>query len=632
MKGPELLQKLLGQLPDFELQRELGQGGMGIVLLGRHKKLERDVAVKLLFAHDMSEQHVSRFRREAKMYAQLAHPNLVKIWDAGVDAEFPYLVLEYIRGKDLKAALKDDPRPLLSDVAPALASALAYVHQQGIVHRDIKSTNVMLRENGAPVLMDFGLAKSQDPNATQLTEEGMRVGTPYYMPPEVLLGKSDSGAAQDVYALGLVLYEVATGKSMGELDTLGHGPIQRVRDGLPPLVDMGGGQAPQVEALVERCLSPEPSARPTAAELVAALSRLGLGASGPGNTLAGKPVSGRIKKPASGRTPVTGVKHVTAALPITTPPSDGTGRTRLAIAAAAFVTLMAATGGLLSRRPAPPVRTDSPASPQASSLKPPASPSLPSSITARDGQTLLLIPAGFFTMGAARPMFPDESPQHRVYLDAYYIAKTEVTNAMYDRFVSETRHAPRERYANLDSSLDRPDHPVVGVSWHDAVDYAHWAGMRLPTEAEWEKAARGADARLFPWGNEAPGKGQQCNFSDTSATTDLFGDDVGKATKFQGSDGFAFTAPVGTYPAGVSPHGCLDMAGNVTEWVADWYDSGYYSESPSKNPTGPAAGKRRTARGGCYESLERSVRAVKRESEPPTNRLAKFGFRTASSP
>ena len=164
----------------------------------------------------------------------------------------------------------------------------------------------------------------------------------------------------------------------------------------------------------------------------------------------------------------------------------------------------------------------------------------------------------------------DELPQHKVFLDAYFIDKHEVSNADYTKFVEATGHRNSIFWDN--PKFNHPDQPVVGVTWGDVSAYAEWIGKRLLTEAEWEKAARGTDGRIWPWGNEFdPTK---CNFDDEG--------------KFDGHlDGFATAAPVKSFEQGASPYGVLNMAGNVAEWVADWFDMEYYAVSPAENPKGP---------------------------------------------
>ncbi|MFH0801594.1 MAG: formylglycine-generating enzyme family protein [bacterium] len=199
-------------------------------------------------------------------------------------------------------------------------------------------------------------------------------------------------------------------------------------------------------------------------------------------------------------------------------------------------------------------------------------------INEKDGSELILIPAGEFTMGSPDGTGEnDEHPQHKVYLDAYYIGKYEVTNEQFARFVNETGYQPEGAW-KLSYNSSTTDHPVGPVSWADAVAYCNWAALRLPTEAEWEKAARGQDGRTYPWGNKWDAS--RCNNSVIRASS-------GKK-------------PVGSFPSGASPYGCLDMAGNVWEWCHDWYSDTYYSSSPSKNPRGPGSEELRILRGGSW--------------------------------
>jgi formylglycine-generating enzyme required for sulfatase activity len=207
-----------------------------------------------------------------------------------------------------------------------------------------------------------------------------------------------------------------------------------------------------------------------------------------------------------------------------------------------------------------------------------------------DGAEMVLVPAGEFLMGSTE--YEDEKPPHRVHLDAYHVDRYEVTNALYRRFMDATgRQAPS--YWN-DSKWNGASQPVVGVSWHDAEAYCRWAGKRLPTEAEWEKAARGTDGRKYPWGDQW---------------------DSSKANSFESKLGK--TVAVGSYPGGASPYGAHDMAGNVWEWVADWYDKDYYRRSPERNPQGPDSGHHRVLRGGSWVNIPVDLRTADRDYVTP---------------
>jgi formylglycine-generating enzyme required for sulfatase activity len=221
----------------------------------------------------------------------------------------------------------------------------------------------------------------------------------------------------------------------------------------------------------------------------------------------------------------------------------------------------------------------------------------------KDGAEMVSVPAGEFWMGSDDGD-ADEKPRRRVYLDAFRIDKYEVTNALYRRFIDATGRATPQ-YWN-DSKWNEAQQPVVGVSWNDAQAYCSWAGKRLPTEAEWEKAARGTDGRKYPWGEQ---------WDASRANSDE--SKIGK------------TVAVGSYSSGVSPYGAHDLAGNVWEWVADWFDANYYSRAPGRNPKGPGSGERRVLRGGSWFNLPGGLRASGRSLNDPSNRDYRIGFRCA---
>ena len=256
----------------------------------------------------------------------------------------------------------------------------------------------------------------------------------------------------------------------------------------------------------------------------------------------------------------------------------------------------------------------------------PLRPEPPKAARGEDGAEMVLVPAGEFVMGSED--YDDEKPRHRVYLDAFYVDKFELTNALFERFVRSTGHqttAEREgwAYALTGSKWDKVNgaawktpqgpgssadtsHPVIQVSWQDADAYCRWAGKRLPTEAEWEKAAHGTDGRKYPWG-------EQWDASRANSSESKLGR----------------TTPVGSYASGASPYGAHDMAGNVWEWVADWYDKDYYKRSPERNPQGPDSGTSRVLRGGSWYNGPVNLRTAYRYYNSPDYRGDGFGFRCA---
>lgn len=244
----------------------------------------------------------------------------------------------------------------------------------------------------------------------------------------------------------------------------------------------------------------------------------------------------------------------------------------------------------------------------------------------KSGIEFLYIPPSEFLMGSAVEtdgVEDDARPTHRVRLDGFWIARLEVTRAQYRRFMDETKRAVPQ-FWNSPLFSHRDELPVVGVSWEDAAAFCAWIGGRLPTEAEWEYAARGGDGRRYPWGSAEPKWPlstryilMQQDYPTTPETRAIFNlrlnDDKPNS--------------VGTCPAGASPFGLLDMAGNVAEWCADWYAADYYAKSPVKDPTGPDKGIERAVRGGAWSDKAEMLEGGRRRGLAWDQRVNYVGFR-----
>jgi formylglycine-generating enzyme len=263
-----------------------------------------------------------------------------------------------------------------------------------------------------------------------------------------------------------------------------------------------------------------------------------------------------------------------------------------------------------------------------------------SRVNQHDGAEMVYVPAGAFLMGSDG--YDADEPQHRVFLDAYWIYKYPVTNDQFSAFIADTGYktsgenfgwgwifegsgvrkangaywAAPEGIGSTIAGLGA--HPVVQISYSDADTYCKWAGGRLPTEAEWEKAARGETGNTFPWG-DGPVTDLRANYCDRNCPCDW-------ADRNQ-DDGFARTSPVGYYQDGASLYGAMDMAGNIWEWVSDWYKSNYYHQSPEENPLGPSYGDYRVIRGGSWVSQAKYLRSSYRYYSDPDDTSNDHGFR-----
>lgn len=242
------------------------------------------------------------------------------------------------------------------------------------------------------------------------------------------------------------------------------------------------------------------------------------------------------------------------------------------------------------------------------------------SIKGKDGAPMMLIPAGPFLMGSNEGL-PNERPEHTVTLKEFYIDEYEVTAGRYQRFL-ESRNQEIPLGQNDDATSFLEERPVVGVTWNEAVKYCQWAGKRLPTEAEWEKAARGTDGRRYPWGHMQP-------FVDIANYNRgvWVSESVTLVPVGSGLEGMSVRH--GLKEGGKSPYGLFHMAGNAAEWVNDWYDREYYQTTPDTTPLGPSLGEKRVLRGGSWADLPAALRVTARFSAEPEFADRTVGFRCA---
>lgn len=620
----ELIGKSLGR---YHILERLGEGGMAVVYKAYDTRLESEVAIKVIRTEKLTIEtmgkSLKRFEREAKALAQLTHPNIVGVMDYGEFEGKPYIVMPYLRGGTLK---KNLGRPMSYRQAAAMlapiARALAYAHQHNVLHRDVKPSNILLTDTGQPMLSDFGIAKILEEDLTnELTGTGVGIGTPEYMAPEQGMGHEIDHRA-DVYSLGTVFYEMVTGRKPFQADTPLAVLLKRASEPLPSPRQFVRNLPSSVEYVMLKALAKSPNDRyPDADAFAKALEDLSQGqlsiSQSPSSTLTSIKkywifpvlaiacsfigILGWTVKNFGGNnntfSPTSSSPHQSNLTPSSTKALETA--TQLAILPTVTVSEFTEL----------PILT---------TVEPTASGNF-----GKDGMMLVYVSEGEFIMGS-NGGDPDEQPPHIIYLSSYWIDRTEITNAMYAQFLNEMGNQSEggADWINLQDidvritsigGLWQPERgyenlPVVEVTWYGANAYCTWAGRRLPTEAEWEKAARGDTGETLPWGGSL-----DCSHAN-------YGNCVGKLTA------------VGSYPLGESPYGVLDAFGNVWEWVYDRYDTEYYKHSPSFDPSGPDAGKHRILRGAGWDTSDtKRLRITFRYNREPSISANSYGFRCAMS-
>lgn len=513
--------------PKFEIISRIGKGGMASVYKAIQKNLDIVVALKVIhlnLVHDTT--FVDRFIREARIGASLTHPNIVRMYDVGNIGDLHYISMEYIEGQDLRAYLRKtglaDETRLIKLITP-IAEALEYAHKQGIIHRDIKSANILISTDGVPKLTDFGIANAA--TETKLTQTGSIMGTPEYMSPEQALGKTVDFKT-DLYSLGMVMYECLTGnlplKGENQLGTM-----FRIINEEPEHINTKTVISQELSNLIMTLLHKNAESRP------------------------------RLISP-----------------------------------------FLKSQETVIDYRYEPIEKKQKPTPPKFPQLYTPQNNKVDRYFSPNN---MILVEGGEFMMGNSQGA-SDEAPVHRVRLDDFYICRYLVTQ-------SEWNEVMKRNPSHFKGAL----FPVDSVSWEDTQRFLSKISKltgnqyRLPTEAEWEYAARGG----------ALSKGYHYAGSDFLDEVAWYDQNAESSTHKVGKK---LPNELGLY----------DMNGNLWEWCFDWYSENYYEMSPEKNPLGakkPFMSGNKVLRGGSWNDNSEMCNITCRYWDSPNLSYANGGFR-----
>ena len=669
-------------LGKYKLLKLLGRGGMGEVWLAEHLKLHGQVAIKILAAEVAQDpEMVERFLREARAAFSIYHPNIIRIHDVGSLDQLHYFAMDYVPGKTLAQLIHYQgplPPSQVVKLSCQVLSALQAAHQAGVVHRDLKPDNIILDHTGNAVVTDFGIAKVAAMAA--LTRAGVFVGTPQYVSPEQVQCRPVD-ARSDLYSWGVVMYEMATGQIPFQGPDTKSILYKHLHDTPRPPAQLQGSVPPELERVILRALAKDPAQRYQSAQemledleardmalppapqpeptrvsppatqilaqtpprssrvwlgaLLAALLALGGGGLWWWSARQSAPAPVATKAPASAPLAIPAPPSPTATEPQAAPSARGPQAATSATAPQAALTDSSPTSrqeaATVPSKPAPETAHTAPSSapqslpqqngpkpvpavvpfqkgeppPQATASTPLAA---PSRIRNDLGMEFVLIPAGSFSMGSPPQEVGregGEEPCHQVTITRpFYLQTTEVTKEQWREVMGEDPSYFKGCSGNC---------PVENLSWQQARKFVAKLNARdktdryhLPSEAQWEYACRAGGEKAFGWGQDPS--------------------QLGGHGWYLGNADSITHAVAGKVP---NAWGLHDMQGNVAEWCADYYQRGYYADSPSQDPPGPPRGMDRVYRGGSVLDEAETLRCAWRGSSRPSVKVIKVGLRVA---
>ncbi len=595
------------QIREYRIISKIGEGGMGEVFLAEDLNLSRKVAIKMLAPELMrNPEIVERFKQEAQVQSSLLHPNIVALYNFFIEDDKFYMVMEYVEGETLAQRLKRlgmMPANFCLPIFEQILQAVAFAHSKGIIHRDLKPSNIIISNNNVVKIMDFGIAKIFGVDGK--TKMGTKMGTVNYMSPEQVRGEVVDNRT-DIYSLAITLYEMLTGKNpYGDLHDKSEYLIMEkiIKEGLKDPREYNQYIPNWLVDIIYKATAKDRNYR-----IPNAMVFLNLIKSGPNAQNIPPKVNPQQNFQQPNVTPNADKSSVNIEPPkkpkeeandVSKPKSS---KKLVLIILLILVPLILGGVYFLFIKDSVSDNTELSSSDESQNT----TESRQSSNHPYKINNAVFVKGGSFIMGNYYGV-DNQKPEHEVYLNDFYISKYEVTVAEFEKFVDATGYrTTSERYgyaymwsgnkcvqvnglnwrydvnANLRDAYEK-NHPVIYVSWEDANAFARWVGGRLPTEAEWEYAAKGGINK------------DNYTFS---------GSDYINEVGYYFFNSNKTTHPVGT----LNPNslGLYDMTGNVGEWCYDYYDPEYYSISPRNNPKGPSTGDKHVTRGGAWGNSEKN--------------------------